>query len=79
MFPTDAFPFTIIDPGRELIISAEDSINKVKAIHTNISEKYDWNTMFLFCGAVMALGSIICLFMDAEEKVVARDSMIEEV
>ena len=43
-----------------------------------VSEKYDWNTMFFFCGAVMALGSIICLFMDAEEKVVTSDSMIEE-
>ena len=45
----------------------------------HISEKYDWNTMFFLCGAVMALGSIICLLMDAEEKVVSSDSMIEEV
>jgi len=43
----------------------------------HISEKYGWNTMFFFCGAVMALGAIICLLMDAEEKVVARDSMTE--
>ena len=32
----------IDDEVSELIISAEDSINKVKAIHTNISEKYDF-------------------------------------
>ncbi len=32
----------IDDEVSELIISAEDSINKVKEIHTNISEKYDF-------------------------------------
>ena len=32
----------IDDEVSELIISAEDSINKVKAVHTNISEKYDF-------------------------------------
>ena len=30
------------DEVSELIISAEDSINKVKEIHTNISDKYDF-------------------------------------
>jgi hypothetical protein len=29
------------DEVSELIISSEDSINKIKEIHTNISEKYD--------------------------------------
>ena len=32
----------IDDEVSELIISAEDSINKVKEIHTNISEKFDF-------------------------------------
>jgi hypothetical protein len=32
----------IDDEVSELIISAEDSINKVKDIHTNISEKFDF-------------------------------------
>ncbi len=32
----------IDDEVSEMIISAEDSINKVKEIHTNISEKYDF-------------------------------------
>ncbi len=32
----------IDDEVSELIISAEDSINKVKEIHTTISEKYDF-------------------------------------
>ena len=32
----------IDDEVSELIISAEDSIHKVKAIHTHISEKYDF-------------------------------------
>ena len=32
----------IDDEVSELIISAEDSISKVKEIHTNISEKYDF-------------------------------------
>ena len=32
----------IDDEVSELIISAEDSINKVKEIHTNISDKYDF-------------------------------------
>ncbi len=32
----------IDDEVSELIISAEDSINKVKEIHTDISEKYDF-------------------------------------
>ena len=31
----------IDDEVSELIISAEDSINKLKEIHTNVSEKYD--------------------------------------
>ena len=31
----------IDDEVSELIISAEDSINKIKEVHTNISEKYD--------------------------------------
>ncbi len=31
----------IDDEVSELIISAEDSINKIKEIHTNVSEKYD--------------------------------------
>jgi hypothetical protein len=31
----------IDDEVSELIISSEDSINKIKEIHTNISEKYD--------------------------------------
>ncbi len=31
----------IDDEVYELIISAEDSINKLKEIHTNVSEKYD--------------------------------------
>jgi len=42
-----------------------------------ISETYDWNTMFLFCGAVMAVGSALCLLMDAEEKVVATPPVTE--
>jgi len=33
----------IDDEVSELIISAEDSINKVKEIHTNISDKYDFD------------------------------------
>ncbi len=32
----------IDDEVSELIISAEDSINKVKEVHTNISEKFDF-------------------------------------
>ncbi len=32
----------IDDEVSEMIISAEDSINKVKEIHTNISEKFDF-------------------------------------
>ena len=32
----------IDDEVSELIISAEDSINKIKEIHTNVSEKYDF-------------------------------------
>ena len=32
----------IDDEVSELIISAEDSINKLKEIHTNVSEKYDF-------------------------------------
>ena len=32
----------IDDEVSELIISAEDSIGKIKTIHTNISEKYDF-------------------------------------
>jgi hypothetical protein len=31
----------IDDEVSELIISAEDSINKIKEIHTNVSENYD--------------------------------------
>ncbi|MCH2361799.1 MAG: MFS transporter [Pirellulales bacterium] len=42
-----------------------------------ISETYDWNTMFYVCGAVMAVGSALCLLMDAEEKVVATPSVTE--
>ena len=30
------------DEVSELIISSEDSINKIKEVHTNISEKYDF-------------------------------------
>ena len=43
-----------------------------------ISETYDWNTMFYVCGAVMAVGSALCLLMDAEEKVVATPSVTEK-
>ena len=32
----------IDDEVSELIISSEDSINKIKEIHTNVSEKYDF-------------------------------------
>ncbi len=32
---------SVDDEVSELIISSEDSINKIKEIHTNISEKYD--------------------------------------
>ena len=43
-----------------------------------ISETYDWNTMFYVCGAVMAVGSALCLLMDAEEKVIATPPVTEE-
>ena len=42
-----------------------------------ISETYDWNTMFYVCGAVMAVGSALCLLMDAEEKVIATRPVTE--
>ena len=42
-----------------------------------ISETYDWNTMFYVCGAVMAVGSALCLLMDAEEKVIATPPVTE--
>jgi len=39
----------IDDEVSELIISAEDSINKIKEVHTNISEKYDVGQNDLSC------------------------------